>query len=98
MLREAAPGGAASLNAPVPLLRYGSMTMVQVYVPGTSPVALTDTGSPDGAEPAEPQSIVEFVAPGTCEVTVTDRSVSGESLKLAGTGVPVVQVAVSVGV
>ena len=68
-----------------PFSGYGSMTTVQVYVPG-SRLSIASVGfsakSPLLELFGSSQSIVDFVPPVTCEVTETSRSVSGVLLKL----------------
>jgi len=63
-------------------------------------LAVTVTGSlgpfgefPMSALVSSTHLIVEFVAPGTSDEALTETSVSGESVKLTLSGVPLVQLA-----
>src|SRR6266545_7851394 len=76
-------GGPASRERrrPDPRVVYGSMTMVQLYVPGTRSVAEAEMSSP-GPPLATPHSMVDDVPPAIWESTETLRLVSGTLLKL----------------
>src|SRR5712692_5410395 len=95
-MTERRPRRAASRSCSDVLLAYGSITTLQVYVPGIRPFAVTFAGSTvttgelpmsmRGNVPVSPvvHWIDDLLPPDTSLVAVITKSVSGVSVKAAG--------------